>query len=97
MYDWQPSYVVFLNGVFILAEILLFQSVLDCSAIVHYNANIMIYGQTELTPYPYAMHDIAMYDIAMYDITSRNSLHQQHSASSQAEKWGHGEKAPSSL
>ena len=43
------------------------------------------------------MHDIAMYDIAMYDITSRNSLHQQHSASSQAEKWGHGEKAPSSL
>ena len=64
-------------------------------SIIH--ANIMIFGNTELTPYPYAMHDIAMYDIAMYDITSRNSLHQQHSASSQAEKWGHGEKAPSSL
>ena len=52
--------------------------------------------------YDIAMHDIAMYDsamhdIAMYDITSRNSLHQQHSASSQAKKWGHGEKAPSSL
>ena len=69
-------------------------------SIIH--ANITIFGNTELTPYPYAMHDIAMYDIAMYDIsmydiTIRNSLHQQYSASSQAEKWGHGEKAPSSL
>ena len=56
----------------------------------------------DIAMYDIAMHDIAMYDsamhdIAMYDITSRNSLHQQHSASSQAEKWGHGEKAPSSL
>ena len=67
----------------------------------------MIFGNTELMPYPYEMHDIAvydiamydiaMYDIAMYDITSRNSLQQQHSASSQAKKWGHGEKTPSSL
>ena len=51
----------------------------------------------DIAMYDIAMYDIAMYDIAMYDITSRNSLHQQHSASSQAEKWGHGEKAPSSL
>ena len=85
MYDWQPSYS---SKKCLLAEILH-----DCSAVSIIHANIMIlWAYTELTLYLYAMDDIAM-----YDITSRNSLHQQHSARSQAEKWGHGEKAPSSL